>query len=356
MFVVGLSEDGYPGRLHEDALLNDTVRTATAGELQPVRARLDTQHRQLLAAFSAAPSVTASFPRGDLRKSTERLPSRFLLPSLREITDNKELPATTWADPHQHRRATADRLIPAPSFAHGVLRGTDPACTQEWQIRATASSMALAAPAAELLAAARELLDARESRSVHAIRRQPRPPRRTSDPTATGRPMSPTALESYAKCPHGYFVQRMLGVQPVEQPEEIIQISAADIGTLIHEAMDAMICEAAEQETLPSYGEPWSSSTATDCSTTPASRRSTSPSADSPGTGACGNRSSLQSSWCWTECSTTTTVAARPRREGRLERAEVRPGRRGQRGPGPDLRPPRRDPDARQRRQDRPNP
>ena len=34
IYVVGLAEDGYPGRLHEDALLNDTVRAAAEGQLR----------------------------------------------------------------------------------------------------------------------------------------------------------------------------------------------------------------------------------------------------------------------------------------------------------------------------------
>ncbi|WP_153504990.1 PD-(D/E)XK nuclease family protein [Cumulibacter manganitolerans] len=74
-FVVGLAEDGFPGRLHEDALLNERLRSATEGELEEIRDRLDAKQRHLLAAFSSAPRVTASFPRGDLRRSTERLPS-----------------------------------------------------------------------------------------------------------------------------------------------------------------------------------------------------------------------------------------------------------------------------------------
>ena len=71
------------------------------------------------------------------------------------------------------------------------------------------------------------------------------------------RGVSPTALESYATCPHRYFIQRLLRVQPLEHPEEIIQISAADKGTLIHESMDQLIKEAEATGSLPSYGEPW---------------------------------------------------------------------------------------------------
>src|SRR5699024_12050214 len=65
--------------------------------------------------------------------------------------------------------------------------------------------------------------------------------------------VSPTALESYVRCPHAYFLQRLLRVSPLEQPEEIIQISPADIGTLIHESLDALIGEHAGA--LPGHGQ-----------------------------------------------------------------------------------------------------
>jgi hypothetical protein len=67
--------------------------------------------------------------------------------------------------------------------------------------------------------------------------------------------LSATRLESYAVCPHAYFVERLLGVQPVEQPEQTIVISALDIGSLMHEAMDVFVT--GEHDRLPGYGRPW---------------------------------------------------------------------------------------------------
>ena len=86
VFVVGLAEELVPGRLREDALLPERVRALAPGQLAPLRDRLDRQHRQLLAALAAAPERIVSFPRGDLRRSSTRLPSRWLLPSLRVLS------------------------------------------------------------------------------------------------------------------------------------------------------------------------------------------------------------------------------------------------------------------------------
>jgi ATP-dependent helicase/nuclease subunit B len=54
VFVVGLAEELVPGRLREDALLPERIRALAAGQLAPLRDRLDRQHRQLRRAGGGA--------------------------------------------------------------------------------------------------------------------------------------------------------------------------------------------------------------------------------------------------------------------------------------------------------------
>ena len=82
--------------------------------------------------------------------------------------------------------------------------------------------------------------------------------------------VSPTQLESYASCPHAYFVERLLRVRPIEQPEEIISISPLEIGNLMHDAMDTMITYVKEQISCPrtaSRGRPRSDHSLIDMAT-----------------------------------------------------------------------------------------
>jgi hypothetical protein len=50
--------------------------------------------------------------------------------------------------------------------------------------------------------------------------------------------VSPTRLESWVACPHAWFMRYVLGLQPVEQPDEQLQITPRDRGTLVHAALD----------------------------------------------------------------------------------------------------------------------
>lgn len=247
VYTVGLSEDQYPARLGSDGLLSDEARAASLGELRPRRDRLDADHRHLLTAW-ATPISIATFPRGDLRRSTRRLPSRFLLPTLRAMQGDPTLAATEW-----ERTERAVGVVSTPSYAAGLLGSDAPSTEQEWRTRASVAHV-LADDA--VVDAASAMITERSGPGFGRF-----------DGNLTGEPglplysdgstvVPPTSLEQYAVCPHSFFVQRLLGVRPLEQPEDIVVISALEIGNLIHAAVDQLVTENADS--LPGHGTPWS--------------------------------------------------------------------------------------------------
>ncbi len=246
VYAVGLAEDSYPGRLREDALLLERVRDATDGELASYRDRLDAKHRHLLAAFDAAARVVVSFPRGDLRRSTGRLPSRWILPTLRDLAGDRTLAATEWES------VSANGLTGSPSYAASLTRTPMPATKQEWRTKAAAQGRGLDD---ETIDAALELLRARSSDAFTRFDGNLEAVDGLPDYADGRRLVAPTTLERYAGCPHAFFVQRLLHVEPVEQPEEIISISPLDVGNLIHQTMDAFVTE--YDGALPDFGRPW---------------------------------------------------------------------------------------------------
>src|SRR5205814_10725819 len=51
-------------------------------------------------------------------------------------------------------------------------------------------------------------------------------------------PAAATSIETFARCPFRYFLGNVLRVREVEKPEDVLRISAADKGTLMHEALE----------------------------------------------------------------------------------------------------------------------
>ena len=195
--------------------------------------------------MSAAPRVVASFPRGDLRRSTLRLPSRWLLPSLRRLAGNSRISAGEWD------RVRVDAVTGASSFARALLTTELPATDQEWRTRAAAVGRYTDDPIDQAI----ELLRARAGQALSRYDGNLTATAGLPKIVSSGRAVSPTQLEDYATCPHGYFMRRLLGVEPLEQPEEVLVISALDIGTLIHESMDDFVTE--NLDALPGFGQPW---------------------------------------------------------------------------------------------------
>jgi hypothetical protein len=248
VFLVGLADDLYPGRISEDALLPDEARAASAGELAGFRERIDDRHRGLIAALASAPHITASFPRGDLRRSSERLPSRWLLPTLRALSGKPKLEATKW---ESALNAVKDggAVLSSGSYAESVRSTSWPVSEQEWRQRAAAAGDDLLGDPDT--AAGRALLEARASASMtrfDGLIGDVAP-----DPTAAGRAISPTTLEAWVKCPFSYFMSRLLRVEPIESPEDIFRISAPVRGNIVHKSLELLLRDGR----VPAPDEPW---------------------------------------------------------------------------------------------------
>jgi len=69
-----------------------------------------------------------------------------------------------------------------------------------------------------------------------------------------GRALSPTALEQWALCPRRYLLSNVLGVAETERPEDMLELSALHLGSLVHEALEDFFKERAAAGAL---GEEW---------------------------------------------------------------------------------------------------
>ena len=231
--VLGLSEGVFPSRPREDSLLAEHERAAVADELPPRYTRIATQHRHLLAALASARRRVLVHPRGDLRRSVERAPSRWLLDAVEASTGTRGL------DPD-------DPLVTVvPSFADRVARSDAPCDDQAFALRCLAADPRQDDVPAWLgsFAAGRRLLHARASAEFTPFDGNLGEVAHLADAPGIERPTSASALEAWVSCPHGYLLGRVLRVEPVEDPEERVDMSALEYGSLVHAVLETWVEE-----------------------------------------------------------------------------------------------------------------
>lgn len=224
VFLLGMSEDLVQGRVHADALLPDEIRAPAGGQLPLGRDTRERRRRHALAALASAPVVVAAYPRGDLRRGQDRRPSRFL----------------------------AGPVTESRSYAAELQSTTELATEQEWRVRAAAAGVLTGDRVVELAAEMRAGRDRPELSRFDGDLSGVAVP----DP-AGGTPMSPTALEFWSRCPHAYFVRHLLGVTPVETPEEQLTIAPIELGNLYHDTLDRFFAGQDAIGAVPGGTTPW---------------------------------------------------------------------------------------------------
>lgn len=70
--------------------------------------------------------------------------------------------------------------------------------------------------------------------------------------------LSASAVETYLKCPHVFFVTRILGFKFEDDDDEIGNMRAMDFGTMVHQSLELLHEHCIEKNMLPGFGEPFS--------------------------------------------------------------------------------------------------
>jgi RecB family exonuclease len=244
----GMAEGSFPGTVHDDSLLPDRERDAAGGELALRRQQIHRQHRELLATLAGARRQVLTVPRGDLRRSSERVPSRWVLEVASELAGER-----MWGE-HLFA-AEAPWITHVASFDGGLRSLSFPATEQEHRLRAVLAAdprrRGVVAVAAELdprMHAGVSVLDARAS---DRFTRFDGNLAGLAIPSPVEHGSSATSLERWAGCPFRYAMENLLRIQPVENPEEQLEITALDRGSLVHEVLERFVIEVIAAPELP---------------------------------------------------------------------------------------------------------
>ena len=220
--AVGACEGLLPAPPPPEALLSDSDRALTDGGLALNAEAVEQQRTQLWAVLAGTQRAVVLHPRGDLRATAQRQPSRWVA----ELVAPQPVPGRS-----------------VPSFAAGVADAGFPVTVSQHRLRALTHAVRAGTPLAQHplvqqlppLRAGTAMLAARASSLVTEY-----------DGDLSGlafeplgsAPVSPTRLEAWVACPHAWFMQYVLDIKPVHQPDEQLQISPMDRGTLVHNALD----------------------------------------------------------------------------------------------------------------------
>ena len=251
--VLGLAEGTFPATVHDDSLLPDDERAAAGTALAPRAARVERQHRELRAALAGARRHRLSFPRGDLRRSADRIPSRWLLDIASQLAGSR-----LWS--RDLLSCEADWLTHVASFDSGLRTVAFPATEQEHRLRSLMADgdthNAVVDAGDPILRAGVRMVVARRSDTYTRF-----------DGNVSGvavvspveRPTSASRMETWAKCPFAYFMAHVLGVDEIENPEDVFAITPIDRGNLVHDALERFIKDvlARPEAARPAPDQPW---------------------------------------------------------------------------------------------------
>ena len=265
LYVLGMSEGGFPRRSREDPMLPETVlQSAGAGDVMgSIHDQRATERRTFLAVLNSAPRRVLCYPRTDPSAQRGQYPSPWFLEcagllsgSMVGSEDLRVLREESWLT-----------IIDSPEDALSMGDGLSPADTHDYDLASVAKWRSLGLPVSSHYLAGPQgeidrCLSLESGRDSELLSEWDG--RLTSLADQTSRfhigaenVFSPTRLERWATCPFRYFLGDVLGLSALESPEELLTISPLERGILVHRILERFIGGIVQEGRLPNAGEPW---------------------------------------------------------------------------------------------------
>lgn len=243
--VVGAVEGSLPRRRHVDAVLNPALATALEAWLAGPEEQLEQQRRNFVLSVDAGTRHRlVSLPRAELHSNRHHLPSRWLLDATRALTGTRLRAGELLA-----AGATGAPIHLVASYRAGLAE--QPAgSTQERRVGALAAGGSSVAEDEQVFAHPAALAHPGLWRGIQAVTQRAAgelgPFTGAVDAALVpsfdpSHPMSPTALEQDAACPRRYLFGRMLGIDDIDRPEDIIDLTPLERGNLVHAILETYV-------------------------------------------------------------------------------------------------------------------
>jgi RecB family exonuclease len=237
VIVLGLAEGTLPSARLEDSLLPDADRAVTGGELPLLRDAEHEERHRFLAAIAAARRTTLCFPRGDLRRPGERVPSRWLAGVAPLAPAVAPVQLTLWDQPVPVDEVAEIAVHAVPSFTGGVRAAVFAPTEQEYRLQRLLTGAGIDGD--DIITSGMAMARARAS--ARFTRYDGNLARAGIEAPSHAPVTSATRLETWAACPFRYFAEMVLGITVPEDPERVLQIDPLDRGSLVHEVLERFI-------------------------------------------------------------------------------------------------------------------
>ena len=261
--IVGMIEGAVPPAVRDDPLIPERDRERAGGSaagLSLQQQQKDDERYDYLAALATAPKRALSYPVADPAGQRENFPSRWFLEEASRLAEEQvfssTLPGYSGSDWMTVIRSMSHSFETAQISVHADGHDYNMERLQSWK---SSGLRAADHPFASdgVLAASMRLSAERFGRRFTEWDGNLSAAGADFEEMLTGRPLSPTSLERWAKCPFSYFLGAVLRLSAEESPEDIYEISPMERGLLIHNILEKFV-EAAEMErSLPAPQEEW---------------------------------------------------------------------------------------------------
>ena len=254
LFAVGLDDTKHPGAGLQDPIVLDAERSALNTSITPRHldllgdnpARNSARLKRLFERASHA-QWTMSYADLDLRDRRAHFPSKDLLDVFRVASSDGD--------------ATYEQLTGEAAPA-GFLGGDVPLSQSEWWLSERflrgrldlRPDVRIAHPG---IAQGERAQAARDSDAITEWDGKVNVKPEAIDPRLSGRVISASQMERMAKCPFGWFVERVLGIAPVEDltREQDQWLDPRDFGSLVHEVLEETMIEICDAKETPSFAK-----------------------------------------------------------------------------------------------------
>lgn len=250
VILLGLAEGVTPTRPSTDALLPDADRITAGTDLLIRHDHTASQHRGFAAAITAASRlVVLVHPRGNLRRSGERPPSRWLLAEIEAFTGVRP-------DPAELADLTEPWYRHVASFAQ-ALALDEPATDQEYELALLLDNGRDGTGLRQVDPVFDRGVDLITSRLGRRLTRFDGNLAGVDLPALDVGEISASRLERWVACPFAFFSEYILGVRTEEEPDPSLLLTALVRGNIIHRSLELLVAEGLRSHTLPGPGEAW---------------------------------------------------------------------------------------------------